>query len=91
MGEVKDAVKGPGPKPKKKSVLGKKDKGPTDGKNLVDHFQALRDELSELTQKKDEDVLNEGDDEKAENMRKAALLRAVGSLLTSGQRILEDY
>ena len=91
MGEVKDAVKGSGPAPKKKSLLGKKRSGATDGKNLIDHFQTLRDEVSELTTIKDDDVSKEGDDEKAENMRKAALLRAVSSLLTASQRILEDY
>lgn len=90
MGEVKETVKGSGPKPKKSGLLSK-DKGFTNGKNLVEHFQGLQDLISELTAQKDEDTLNEGDDEKSENIRKAALLRASHSLITSARRLLEDY
>lgn len=91
MGEVKEAVKGSGPAKTKGKLLGKKKKGVTDGENLVEHFRALRDEVSNLTAIKDEDVGTEGDDEKAENIRKAALLRACHSLLTSCQTLLEEY
>ena len=90
MGEVKDAVKGPGPKKKKSGILGKKNTS-HDGQNLIEHFRELRDEVSELTSIKDDDVTTEGDDAKAENIRKAALLRACHSLLTSCQTLLEEY
>ena len=89
MGEVKESVKGSGPS--KKKGWGKKKKGATDGKNLIEHFRELRDEVSELTEIKDDDVEKEGDAEKAENMRKAAIRRACHSLLTSCQALLEDY
>lgn len=81
MGEVKDAIKGP---PKKK-ILGK-----TQG-NLIDQYRALLDEAGRLTEIKDDDTLSEGDDKKADNARKAAVLRAVCSLTTACVTILEDY
>ena len=85
MGEVKDVVKGDAlkKKPLKKSKIA--------GDNLIEHFQQLRDEVSRLTQIKDDDTLKEGDDIKAENVRKAATLRAVHSMLTASQTLLEDY
>ena len=89
MGEVKDAVKGPGPK-KKGGLLGKK-KGATDGKNLIEHLRGLHEEIGELTSIKDEDTLTEGDDEKAENIRKAGLLRACASLVKTCQNLMEEY
>lgn len=78
MGEVKDAVKGTA-KPKPKTG------------NLIDQVQELRDEVSRLTAIKDDDALNEGAASLAENTRKAAQLRAVHSLLTSAQVLLEEY
>jgi len=85
MGEVKDTVKGDGlkKKPLRKSKIA--------GDNLIEMFQDLRDEVSRLTSIKDDDTLSEGDDAKAENVRKAGTLRAVHSLLTSAQTLLEDY
>jgi len=85
MGEVKDTVKGDGlkKKPLKKSKIA--------GDNLIEMFQELRDEVSRLTAIKDDDTQKEGDKEKAENVRKAATLRAVHSLLTASQILLEDY
>ncbi len=50
-----------------------------------------RDEVSRLTAIKDDDAANEGASLQAENTRKAAQLRAVHSLLTSAQVLLEDY
>lgn len=81
MGEVKEAVKGP----TRKKVLGK-----SQG-NLVDQYKALLDEVDRLTEIKDDDTLNEGPEEQANNMRKAALLRAVCSLTTACVAMLEDY
>ncbi|MHA2280072.1 MAG: hypothetical protein ACXAC5_04245 [Promethearchaeota archaeon] len=85
MGEVKDAVKGDG---LKKKVLQKPKIG---GDNLVEHVDALLNEVSHCIQVKDEDTLKEGDDAKAENARKAATLRAVHSLMTTSKTLLEDY
>jgi hypothetical protein len=83
MGEVKEAVKGT---PKRKLLgLGKSEA------NLVSRIRDMRDELSELVTKKDDDVLSEGDDLKPENLKKAAHLRAAHSLLTTVQTLLEDY
>ena len=79
MGEVKDTVKGGGRK--SKPVAG----------NLVGELQGLRDEVSRLTVIKDDDTQTEGDVAKPENTRKAGTLRAVHSLLTSAQILLEDY
>ena len=83
MGEVKDTVKGSPPEKRKKSM--KSDD------NLVNQIQTLRDEVSDLITIKDDDAAKEGKDAYAENVRKAASLRAVHSLLTSTQRLLEDY
>jgi len=83
MGEVKDTVKGDPPKKRKERM--KSDS------NLVDQMQTLRDEVSDLITIKDKDAESEGKKVYAENVRKAAALRAVHSLLTSSQRLLEDY
>jgi hypothetical protein len=84
MGEVKEAVKGSsGRRAKDTSRL-------THG-NLIDSVRSLREEVGELTNIKDEETLKEGDLEKADNMRKAALLRATYSLLSAAETILEDY
>ena len=85
MGEVKETVSGSGlkKKPLKKSKIA--------GENLIEMFQNLRDEVSRLTTIKDDDTQKEGDDAKPENARKAATLRAVHSLLTAAQTLLEDY
>jgi len=80
MGDVKEAVKG------SKKVSPKLVEG-----NLVERFTGLTDELSDLTAKKDEDALNEGKDAKAENVRKAGLLRAASSLVRAAKTLLEDY
>ena len=85
MGEVKDTVKGDG---LKKKVL---QKSKISGDNLVEHVEALLNEVSHCIQVKDEDTLKEGDDVKAENARKAATLRAVHSLMTTSKTLLEDY
>ena len=82
MGDVKEAVKGSGSS--RKSSAGQP-------QNIVDQLRALREEVSALTAKKDEDALSEGDAAKTENVRKAALLRAVSSLLVSATNLLEDY
>jgi NTP pyrophosphatase (non-canonical NTP hydrolase) len=84
MGEVSDAVKG-GSDLSKPVYLGKGDP------NLTAHFETLADEISQLIMKKDEDVLSEGDDVYAENVRKAALLRAVHSMVVSSKVLLESY
>ena len=81
MGEVKETVKGSGSSKKPK---------PNEG-NLIEQMQELRDEVSRLTAIKDDDTLKEGDTAKAENTRKAGTLRAVHSLLTAAQTLLEDY
>jgi hypothetical protein len=89
VGVVSDTVKGSGPK-KKSGLLGKK-KGSTDGKNLIEHLRGLHEEIGELTSIKDDDTLTEGADEKAENMRKAGLLRACASLVKTCQNLMEEY
>lgn len=80
MGEVSEAIKG------SRKVSPKLMEG-----NLVERFSALTDELSDLTAKKDEDTLSEGATAKAENVRKAALLRASSSLVRAAKTLLEDY
>ncbi len=86
MGEVKDTVKGDG---LKKKLLKKKPK--VEGENLIEYFEALREEVSRCITIKDDDSYTEGDKAKPDNVRKAALLRSVHSLLTSGLTLLEDY
>lgn len=86
MGEVKDKVKGDG---LKKKLLRKKKI--VEGRNLIEYFEALEEEVSECIEIKDDDALSEGDDAKANNVRKAGLLRCVHSLLVSGRTLLEDY
>ena len=65
MGDVKNSVKGSGPK---KKLLSKKAEG-----NLIKQVDCLRDEVSRLTAIKDDDTLKEGDAAIADNTRKAAL------------------
>jgi hypothetical protein len=84
MGEVKSAVKGSGSKPSKKAT--KKAEG-----NLIDQAESLRAELSRLTVIKDEETVTEGDEEFAENVRKAAILRSSHSLVTAAKALLEEY
>jgi hypothetical protein len=79
MGEVKDTIKGKG------SSIKALD-GP-----LCDRVLQLRDEISRLTIVKDEDVLAEGDGSRAENQRKASVLRAAYDLLNGAHRVLELY
>jgi len=86
VGEVKDEIKGDAPKRK-----AKKKAKTEDAQNILDNVRSLRDELSELTATKDDDVLDEGEEAKPENTRKAATLRACHSLLTAVQNLLEDY
>jgi hypothetical protein len=83
MGEVKDTVHGTPPKKRQKALKS--------GDNLVDQFKNLKDTVSDLIMIKDDDTLKEGEAEKAENVRKAAHLRAVHSLLTAAETLLEDY
>ena len=83
MGEVKNEVHGVGPSKKSKKNLG--------SGNLNQQVQDLCDELSRLTAIKDEDTLNEGDVAKAENVRKAVLLRCATSLMRSTKVLLEEY
>jgi len=83
MGEVKDTIQGT-PPPERKKALGS-------DKNLIKQIQTIKDQVSELTTIKDKDTLTEGDTEKSNNVRKAAMLRAVHSLLTASQGLLEDY
>jgi len=82
MGEVKDAVKGT-PKKAGKTVPG--------GENLLNRTRDMMEEVSGLTAKKDDDAASEGDNMKAENLRKAGTLRAVHSLLSAAERLLSDY
>lgn len=84
MGDVKEAVKG-SPSKKKSSTSSDVDK------NLLSRLQDMSEEISELVVKKDEDVLNEGDAAKPENMRKSATLRAAFSLVRTAKQLLEDY
>lgn len=83
MGEVKDTVKGNGLKDKPSKVL--------TGDNLIEHVTAIMEEVSHCIQVKDEDTLKESELEKAENTRKAGILRAVHSMLVSSKNLLEDY
>lgn len=82
MGVVKDEIKGPAPK--RKAVQ-------NTNQNLLDEMRSLMDEVSDLIQQKDEDTQKEGPDAAPENIRKAASLRAVHSLLTASKSLLENY
>lgn len=81
MGEVKDAVT----KRSKSRIRKPLDSG------LLETAERLRDELSRCAHIKDEDALTEGDDVRAENIRKAAQLRAAHALTTHVCALLEDY
>lgn len=107
MGEVKEAVKGKsasngsstpkegGFKNRMRKLLGMKiDKADAvvrDAHNLCEYIGAMSEEVSRLVEIKDDDVLTEGDAMKADNVRKAAHLRSVHSLLSSAHTLLEDY
>lgn len=80
MGEVKDSVTKRSPRPKKALDAG-----------MLETAERLRDELSRCISIKDDDTLEEGDDERAANMRKAAQLRAAHTLVTGVVALLEDY
>ena len=83
MGIVKDSIKGSG-KPKKRGK-------PLTDENILTQISDLREEISRLTSIKDDDADTEGAEAHAENVRKAASLRAVHSLLTAVERLLEGY
>ncbi len=79
MGEVRDRIEGAAP-------------ARTGGSSgVVEQVRALADEVSRLTVIKDADVENEGPSLRADNVRKAGLLRAASSLLRAARVILEDY
>ena len=80
MGEVKDSVTKRSPKPKKALDAG-----------MLETAERLRDELSRCTAIKDDDTLSEGDDLRAENMRKATQLRSAHVLASGICALLEDY
>jgi hypothetical protein len=82
MGEVKDEIKGPAPKRKAKSKT---------NQNLLDDITSMMEEVSDMTAKKDEDALTEGDAAAPENVRKAGSLRAVHALLSTCRTLLENY
>lgn len=82
MGEVKEEIKGT-PAPKKAN--------PPGTGNLLDQVRTMTDELSRLTAIKDDDVAKEGDNLKAENLRKAGVLRAVTSMMRTVSYLLESY
>lgn len=81
MGEVKEAVKGSGSKTKTGAY----------DKNLLEQVKDLYSKICELAAKKDDDVFNEGDAAKPDNIRKAAHLRAAASMLSATIALLEDY
>lgn len=86
MGDVKDAVKGSG------SSRPTKDAGKAgEPSNIIADVKRLKDEVSALTAKKDDDAASEGDAARPENLRKAALLRASHSLLVTIDMLLEKY
>lgn len=80
MGEVKDAVTKRSNRIKKPLNAG-----------LLETAEQLRDELSRCAAIKGEDVLREGDDQIAENMRKGANLGAAHRLMSTVCALLEDY
>lgn len=80
MGEVKDTVTKRTSTPKKPLDAG-----------LLETAERMLDELSRCAAIKDEDALTEGDDLRAENMRKAAQLRSAHVLMGTVCRLLEDY
>lgn len=82
MGEVKEEIHGTAPKHKAKTP---------GAENIVKTIKTVKDEISALVVRKDEDVAKEGDNYKAENLRKAGTLRAVHSLLTTIEVLLEGY
>lgn len=83
MGEVKETVKGTPKRGKKKTR--------EDEWNLHQRISSMMDDVSDCVVKKEDDAYKEGDAEKAENIRKAGLLRAVHTLLSCSKRLLEDY
>lgn len=81
MGEVKDAVTKRTPR----------DVGKPLNTGLLDTAERLRDEISRCAAIKGDDVLTEGDDQIAENMRKGANLGAAHRLMSTVCALLEDY
>jgi hypothetical protein len=63
-------------------------KGNGDIKKRIEH---LMDDITDCIVKKDNDTKTEGDTEKAENTRKAGILRAAHSLLSCTKYLLETY
>lgn len=58
--------------------------------NVVQRLTELQDVVSDLATIKQHDAMSE-DHEAADNIRKAALLRATHSLLTAARALMEDY
>lgn len=86
MGQAKEMVKGT-PTPKKKD----KKKASKTEKNLLDQLSSMMDDTSQVIQIKEADALSEGKSEEAENIRKAAMMRAAYDLLAAAKRLMEGY
>jgi len=80
MGQVKNAVTKRTPRDVKPTDMG-----------FLETAEQLRDTLSVGCSIKDDDVLKEGDDQRAANLRKAGQLRAAYDLMTHVCALLENY
>lgn len=79
MGEAKEKVKG-------RAKVQKVYSG-----NLINKIADLMDEVSDVVQTKENDIVSEGKGQEADNIRKAANMRAAYSLLSGARRLMEDY
>jgi hypothetical protein len=84
MGEAKEIIKGSGSSARSQQA-------PADTKNLMVLTQNIMNEVSNCIVIKDHDTQTEGENAKADNIRKAALLRSCYTLLKSAKILMEDY
>ena len=85
MGEAKEIIKGNGPDAKAK-------REPSDDtKNLVAQTQNVMNEVDKCIKIKDNDTQTEGEPSRADNLRKATLLRACYTLLKGAKTLMEEY
>lgn len=82
MGEAKETIKGSGQKTQRR---------PEDTGNLIDRVGSLMEAVSNCIVVKDNDTQTEGETAKADNLRKATLLRSCYTLLKGAKTLMENY
>lgn len=88
MGEAKEMVGSPVPKPAMPSI-GCKSR--TSQSSIIDRLDEIQDDLDKAIEIKQHDLLTEGKGSRAENHFKLGILKAADSMVRRAKAALEDY